>query len=493
MTGKKIIIIGAGFAGLASAALLGKAGHQVTILEKNDQAGGRARKWKKDGFTYDMGPSWYWMPDVFEQYFEKFGHQVSDFYELVRLDPSYRVFFKNNELLDIPASISELYTLFESIEKGSSILLEKFLKEAQYKYEVGMSEFVWKPSHSVLEFIDFRVVKSAFGLQMFSSIAKEVRAKFNNEKLRAILEFPVLFLGATPEDTPALYSLMNYADLSLGTWYPLGGMHKIVEAFVKIATDLRVDIICNQEVLSVVSKDGIIDKVVTADNEYSFDFVIAACDYQHFDQVILGSHQSVYSVDYWEKRVMAPSSLLFYLGLDTKLPDTIKHHNLFFDESFDLHANEIYKEPKWPTKPLFYLCASSKTDSTVAPRDMENVFLLMPLAPGLKDDQQKRDTYFDVMCKRIEERSSVDIREHIVYKRSFAMDDFKEEYNSFKGNAYGLANTLMQTAFLKPKMRSTRLKNLLYAGQLTTPGPGVPPSIISGLVAASEVQKYFNK
>lgn len=485
-------VIGSGFSGLAAASELAKLGYQVTILEKNSTIGGRARKFETNGFRFDMGPSWYWMPEVFEEYYARFGYKVSDFYELIRLDPSYRIFFDNNESLDIPASLDELYILFETIEEGSSIKLKKFLKEAQYKYEVGMSEFVWKPSHSILEFIDLRVAKSAFGLQMFSSIAKQVRANFKNEKLRALLEFPVLFLGATPEDTPALYSLMNYADLTLGTWYPKGGMHKIVEAFESIANQLNVNIICDQEVIAVKSNKSRISKLITTDNEYVFDFVIAACDYHHFDQNVLTSDQSSYSPNYWDKRVMAPSSLLYYLGLDRKLPESIKHHNLFFDESFNVHAQEIYKDPKWPTKPLFYLCASSKSDETVAPDNMENVFLLMPLAPGLKDDQQKREEYFDIMCRRIEERTSLNINEHIVYKRSFAMDDFQIEYNSFKGNAYGLANTLLQTAFLKPKMKSSKLDNLLYAGQLTTPGPGVPPSIISGLVAAGEVNKYYN-
>ena len=485
-------VVGSGFAGLAAASKLAQLGYNVTILEKNSTIGGRARKFEVDGFQFDMGPSWYWMPEVFENYYAQFGYKVSDFYELKRLDPSYKIFFKDNQHLNIPASIDELYQMFEDIEKGSSIKLKKFLKDAQYKYEVGMSEFVWKPSHSIFEFVDFRVVKSAFGLQMFSSIAKVVRSSFKNEKLRALLEFPVLFLGATPEDTPALYSLMNYADLSLGTWYPLGGMHKIVEAFEKIALELGVNILCNEEVTSVDSADGQITKLITEQNEYHFDHVIAACDYNHFDQKILDENQAQYSIDYWDKRVMAPSSLLFYLGVDKKLPDTVHHHNLFFDESFDLHAIEIYKDPQWPTKPLFYLCASSKSDNSVAPAGMENVFLLMPLAPDLEDSNDKREEYFDLMCDRIQKRVGFNLKDHIVFKRSFAMNDFQKEYNSFKGNAYGLANTLLQTAFLKPKMKSKKLKNLLYAGQLTTPGPGVPPSIISGLVAASEIHKYYN-
>ncbi len=488
----RIGVVGSGFAGLAAATELADKGYDVTVLEKNDSFGGRARKFEVDGFSFDMGPSWYWMPEVFKDYYERFGYKVSDFYDLKRLDPSYQIMFKNGESLNIPASLDDLYDLFEEIESGSSKKLAKFLEEAQYKYEVGMSEFVWKPSHNILEFADFRVLKSAFRLQMFSSISKQVRSLFKNEKLRALLEFPVLFLGATPQDTPALYSLMNYADLSLGTWYPMGGMNKIVEAFISIAKEKGVKLISSQNVISVSDNRSLITHLHTDKQTYQFDHIIAACDYHHFDQEILDSSQAQYSTEYWNNRSMAPSSLLYYIGLDIKLPDNIHHHNLFFDEDFDVHAMEIYKDPKWPTKPLFYLCSPSKTDTSVAPVGCENIFLLMPLAPDLEDDELQRNKYFDIMCDRVLERCSIDIRKHVLYKRSFAMKNFKEDYNSYKGNAYGLANTLLQTAFLKPKMKSKKLSNLYYAGQLTTPGPGVPPSIISGLVAANEIIKKYN-
>ncbi len=488
----KIGVVGSGFAGLAAATELADKGFDVTVLEKNDSFGGRARKFEVNGFSFDMGPSWYWMPEVFEDYYGRYGYSVSDFYDLKRLDPSYQIMFKNGESLNIPATLNDLYRLFEEIEPGSSKKLANFLDEAKYKYEVGMNEFVWKPSHNILEFVDTRVLKSAFKLQMFSSISKQVRSLFKNEKLRALLEFPVLFLGATPQDTPALYSLMNYADLSLGTWYPLGGMNKIVEAFTSIAKEKGVKLLASQNVVSVSDKNSTITHLHTDNQSHHFNYVIAACDYHHFDQQILNSSQSQYSSEYWDTRSMAPSSLLYYLGLDIKLPDNIHHHNLFFDEDFDTHATEIYKNPKWPSKPLFYLCSPSKTDTSVAPQGCENVFLLMPLAPGLQDDEDKRDIYFDIMCDRILERSSIDIRKHLLYKRSFAMENFKRDYNSYKGNAYGLANTLFQTAFLKPKMKSKKLSNLYYAGQLTTPGPGVPPSIISGLVAANEIIKKYN-
>ena len=487
MSKKKVVVIGSGFSGLASACCLAQGGIDVTVIEKNDSLGGRARKFEHEGFMFDMGPSWYWMPEVFDQFFEKFGKKVSDYYKLERLDPSYRVYFED-EYVDIPATMPELYKFFDFHEPGSSKALKKFLDEAEYKYEVGMEEFVWKPGHGLAEFIDIRVVKSLFKLQMFSSIDKQIRKLFKNPKLIKLLEFPVLFLGATPADTPALYSLMNYADLKLGTWYPQGGMHKIIEGMVSLAKELGVKFETNANVTGVSIEDKQVKSANSDTTKYDCDYLVASADYHHVDQHIMPEGYRNYSEDYWDKRTMAPSSLLFYLGLSSEV-EGIKHHNLFFDEDFDLHAEEIYKNPKWPTKPLFYICCPSKTDKNIAPKGKENMFLLIPLAPDLKDSEEMREKYFNIICNRIIDKVGVDIRPLVEFKRSYCMDDFKSDYNAYKGNAYGLANTLFQTAFLKPKLKNKHLQNVYYTGQLTTPGPGVPPSLISGQVVAAEILK----
>ncbi|MBD1392500.1 phytoene desaturase family protein [Mucilaginibacter glaciei] len=487
---KHVIVIGSGFSGLASACVLAKEGYKVTVLEKNDQAGGRARVWELDGFKFDMGPSWYWMPDVFENFFALFGKKPADFYDLKRLDPGYRVYYGKDDVLDVPADMGALEQLFDSIEPNSSVGLRKFLDQAAYKYKVGMGEYVFRPSHNITEFIDFNLVKKSLSMQLLTSMSSHVRKYFKDPKLIKLLEFPVLFLGATPKDTPAMYSMMNYADLSLGTWYPIGGMNEIVKAMVSIAESYGVEIRLSTEVTKIDVANKLVSLIKTTQGDFTADFVIAGADYEHVDQSLLNKPDRNYTEKYWDSRTMSPSSLLFYIGTDKKI-EGIQHHNLFFDEDFELHAKEIYKDPKWPSKPLFYVCCTSKTDPGAAPEGGENIFFLMPIAPGLEDDEATREKYFDMMINRFEHITGQSLRAHIVLKRSYALKDFKDDYHSFKGNAYGLANTLAQTAFFKPSMRAKHVKNMLYTGQLTVPGPGVPPALISGQIAALEAMKIL--
>lgn len=487
-----VFVIGSGFAGLSAATVLASKGYDVTILEKNDQPGGRARVWEVDGFKFDMGPSWYWMPDIFENYFNLFGKSVKDYYQLLRLDPAYRVYFGNEEIIDIPANMEELETLFEKHEKGSALQLRKFMNQAAFKYKTAMSDYVFRPSKSITEFIDFNLIIESLKIHMLTPMSKHVRKYFKNPKLIQLLEFPVLFLGATAQKIPAMYSLMNYADLSLGTWYPIGGMHEVVKAMVKLAEEKGVKLILNAEVKSIEINNNQATQITTSNGNFKADFIISGADYQHTDQKLLKPVYQNYSEKYWASRTMSPSSLLFYIGLDKKITG-IKHHNLFFDESLDKHAEEIYINPKWPEKPLFYVCCPSATDPSIAPEGKENLFFLIPLAPGLNDSEELRNKYYDIITERFEKLTGEKIKGHEIIKRSYAMNNFIEDYNSFKGNAYGLANTLKQTAFFKPAMHAKKIKNLLFTGQLTVPGPGVPPSLISGQVAASEAINYFKK
>ncbi|GAB3333017.1 phytoene desaturase family protein [Larkinella ripae] len=487
---KKVIVIGAGFAGLSAATSLADKGFDVTVLEKNAQAGGRARMFQQDGFTFDMGPSWYWMPDVFETYFGRFGKKPSDYYQLVRLDPSYAVIFGPDDTVQLPAGLEQLQAVFEEMEPGASGRLLDFLKQAAYKYEVGINQFVWKPSRRVSEFVSLKLLRDVLRLDVFQSFSSHVRKYFSNERLLQLMEFPILFLGATPQNTPAMYSLMNYAEISMGTWYPMGGMHEIVKAMVKLAEEKGVRIVLNHPVKQIGVTNGIANKVETYQGVFDADVVVAGADYQHVDSKLLAPEYRNYDDRYWKSRVLAPSSLLFYLGVTKRVP-RLQHHNLFFDEDFGLHAREIYEKPQWPTKPLFYVSAPSKTDSSVAPAGMENLFILIPVAPDLDDPDETRERYYNLVMDRLENYVGEPIRDHVIFKRSYAHSNFVADYHAFRGNAYGLANTLRQTAILKPGLKNKRVNNLFYTGQLTVPGPGVPPSLISGLVVADEVAKEF--
>ncbi|MEQ8360585.1 MAG: phytoene desaturase family protein [Cytophagales bacterium] len=487
---KKVIVIGSGFAGISVAANLAKSGFSVTVLEKNDQPGGRARSFESDGFLFDMGPSWYWMPEVFENFYQSFKKTASDYYNLIRLDPSYRVYFGEKDFLDIPAKMEELEELFDQLEPGSSKNLKKFISESAYKYEVGMRDLVHKPAKSLLEFADLRLLKGMLKMHVFQSISNYVKKYFSHPRLIQLLEFPVLFLGATPWKTPALYSLMNYADMALGTWYPMGGMHNIVKAMKDIAEEQGVTFITGTKVEAIKSVGRNVKGVFAGDHFYEADVVVGGADYHHIDQHLLAPNVRMYSDDYWQKRVMAPSSLIFYLGVDKKI-EGLQHHNLFFDQDFVKHAKEIYESPKWPENPLFYVCCPSKTDPAVAPEGKENLFILVPVAPDLEDNEEIREHYYNMVIERLEKLIGQKLKDDIIYKRSFAHKDFISDYNAFKGNAYGLANTLRQTAILKPALKNKKLNNLFYTGQLTVPGPGVPPSIISGQVVAKEINKAF--
>ncbi len=490
---KKVLVIGAGFSGLSAAAYLSAAGFSVDVYEKNESPGGRARQYTSpEGFLFDMGPSWYWMPEVFERFFRDFNASTSDFYSLKLLDPSFSIIFDKEDVMDIPADFNALTELFERTESGSGNKLIAFLKEAEYKYKAGVENLVYKPAHSFTEFTDLSTLSGVLRMQVFSSFSKHVRKYFSHPKLIALMEFPVLFLGAMPQETPALYSLMNYAGLKLGTWYPEGGFGRVALAMENVAKKNGARFHYNTPVEKIIVKGNSIHSVETAAGTVEVDAVIGAADYHHIEKKLLSIEHRGYSESYWDKKTFAPSSLIFYLGINKKV-SRLKHHNLFFDADLSVHSHEIYKDKKWPTDPLFYVCCTSKSDDSVAPEGCENLFLLMPVAPGLEDTPELRDKYFSIMLKRIQLFTGEDLSPHIISSRSYCISDFVSDYNAYKGNAYGLANTLMQTAFLKPKIKSRKIDNLYFAGQLTVPGPGVPPAIISGKVAAMETIKKFQK
>ncbi len=482
---KKVHIIGSGFSSLAAACYMSKLGYEVTVFEKNSTVGGRARQLKKDGFTFDIGPTWYWMPDVFERFFADFGKKPSDYYELKKLDPAYKVYFGENDSLTINGNLEEVYDVFEAEEKGSSEHLKKFLKSAKDNYATAIEDLVYKPGVSPLELVTPTTITRVS--QFFSTVRKEVRRKIKSKKLIQILEFPVLFLGAKPSNTPAFYNFMNYADFGLGTWHPKGGMYSVVTGMKKLAEDLGVEFITDSDIEKIHVSNRKVSGLRVNGAYIKSDLILSGADYHH-TETLLDKQYRQYSESYWEKKTFAPSSLLFYVGFDKKIKN-VEHHTLFFDTDFDEHARTIYDNPSWPEKPLFYASFPSITDASFSPEGKEAGVFLIPLAPGIEDTNEIREEYFKKIIKRLEVLTGQEVEKNIIFKESFCINDFVKDYNSYKGNAYGMANTLMQTAFLRPKIKSKKVENLYFTGQLTVPGPGVPPSLISGKITSELIEK----
>ncbi len=483
---KKIIIIGSGFSSLASSCYLAKQGYEVEIFEKNDTIGGRARQYKKEGFTFDIGPTWYWMPDVFERFFADFNKQPSDYYQLLKLSPAYKVFFGKEDEITIGDTLEKIYSEFDRIEPGSSKKLKKFIDQAKENYDIAIKDLVYRPGESPLELVTVETAKKLG--QFFSTIAREVRKEFKNKKLVQVLEFPVLFLGAKPSDTPAFYNFMNFADFGLGTWHPQGGMYQVILGIQRLAESLGVKLNTQQNVEKILVENNKACGIIANGKKHDADIVLSGADYHH-SETLLDQKYRQYSEKFWEKKTFAPSSLLFYVGFDKKL-ENVEHHTLFFDVDFEKHAHAIYDVNEWPEDPLFYASFPSKTDKNSAPVGKEAGIFLIPLAPGIKDEQELRQCYFDKIIDRFEKITQQNIKKNIIFKKSFCVNDFIEEYNSYKGNAYGLANTLLQTAFLRPKLKSKKVKDLYFTGQLTVPGPGVPPALISGKLVSDLIKKY---
>ncbi len=492
MKKNRLIVIGAGFGGLSAAALLARDGFKVTLLEKNEQTGGRARVWKKDGFVFDMGPSWYLMPEVFENYFNLFGKKPDDYYRLKRLDPNYRAFFGADKVVDVPAQRGEIDKLFDRLTPDGSKKLKEYLDVAQYQYNIAMQEFMYREYKTIFDFFNLKVITKGTRLKIFESFDKFARRYFEDADIRKILEYTVVFLGGSPNNTPGLYSIMSHVDFDLGVWYPCGGIGQLARAFTKLAEEQGVDILLNQDVKKIRVAQGNATHVVTDKGQFEADIVLVNADYQFAETTLLESDQRTYDQRYWDKKKMGPSAFLIYLGLNKKIAGLL-HHNLYLDPSWDEHFRSIFDEPEWPESPSYYVSCPSKTDRTVAPEGCENLFVLVPVAPGLHDNESIREKYFKKTLTHLEKLIGEPICDHIVVQRTYAHNDFKSDYNAFKGTALGMSHTLMQTAIFRPAHQSKKVANLFYTGSYNHPGIGVPMVMISSQIVRNEIRKAYGR
>lgn len=489
MTPKNVVVIGAGFGGLSAAAFLAKDGYNVTVIEKNNSVGGRARVWREAGFKFDMGPSWYLMPDAFETFFAEFGKKPSDYYQLHRLDPSYRIYFEN-EIVDISASLQKNIELFESIEPGAGQKLQEYLEQAKYQYEVSMKEFLYKDFRSVFDFFNKRMLTEGRKLHVFENLDAFTRRFFKSDKLRKILEYSMVFLGGAPKNTPALYSVINHADMNLGVWYPQGGFGAVAEAIKKLAEEYGAKFVFGEEVQAIQTQNGQATVVQTSKENYPCDIVVANADYHHVETQLLAPTDQSYSESYWQKRTLAPSAFIIYLGLNKKLHN-VQHHMLVLDHDWMRHFDDIFEKPAWPEHPSYYVCCSSVTDSEVAPSGSENLFFLVPIASGLQDTKDIRATYYDKIIAHFEKTIGQSVADAVVVKRTFSLNDFSADYNAFAGTALGLSHTLRQTSLFRPRTKSKKVSNLYFSGQFTQPGIGVPMTLISGQLTRDNVRQDY--
>lgn len=485
LAGESVAVVGGGVGGLSTACYLAEAGADVAVVEKNEQLGGKASRLERDGFRFDMGPSWYLMPDVFERFFADFDRRPEEYYQLERLDPHYRIFFKDGDRVDVTPDIEQTKRIFESYEPGAGETLERYLERAKVNYEVGMEHFVYEDRVSLRDYLDPDVARQARGLSLLGSMQDHVEGYFDHPKLQQIVQYSLVFLGGSPKNTPALYNLMSHVDFGLGVWYPEGGIGCVIDAIVELGGELGVEYHTDRPVTAITGRSGGF-KVETPKGPLLPELVVSNTDYAHTERELLPPEKRGYDDGYWESRTYAPSAFLLYLGVEGGIEE-LAHHTLVLPTDWDDHFERIFEAPQWPTDPAYYCCVPSKTDDSVAPEGYDALFVLVPIAPGLEDTPEIRRQYRDRVLEDLAENTGADLRDRIVMEESFSVSDFADRYNSYRGTALGLAHTIRQTSLFRPPHRSPKVEGLYFTGADTTPGIGVPMCLISGRLTGETV------
>jgi phytoene desaturase len=484
LAGESVAIVGAGFGGLSAACHLADRGADVEILERHDRVGGVANRIEVNGFSFDTGPSWYLMPETFERFFRAFDRSPDDYYELTRLDPQYRLFWRDGDRADVTADLDAVRDLFESYEDGAAAALDRYLEDAAEAYEVGMERFVYKDRSRLRDLVDLDVARSARGLTLLGTMDDHVAEFFEEPKLQQIVQYSLVFLGGSPHNTPALYSLMTHVDLELGVYYPKGGIYNVVEGIADLSRDLGVRF-STGEAVEWIDRAGEGFHLETESRTLSPDRVVCNANPAHVEQDLLPPAGRRYGEDYWDSRTYAPSAHMLYLGVRGSV-DPLEHHTLVLPEDWDPHFASIFDDPQWPDDPAYYVNVPSLTDDAVAPEGYEAVIVLVPVAPGLTDDGAAREQFRDRVLADLAEYTGVDLRDRIVVEREASVSTFAEQFGAPKGTALGLAHTLRQTGPLRP-VRRGGFERIYYTGSFTGPGIGVPMTLVSGEQTADAV------
>lgn len=488
----KVAIVGSGFGGLSAAALLARDGFEVQVFEKNEGPGGRASTYEEGGYAFDMGPSWYLMPDVYGKFFAEFGAKPEDYFPLRRLDPAYRVFFGSEKSVDVPADIEKTYALFDSFEPGGAEKLRRYLDSAAEKYDLSVNELLYRDYRSILDFLSGRLIMEGAKLHVFENLDSFVSHHFDSDEAKKIVEYSIGFLGGSPKNTPSFYHIMSHIDLTLGVFYPEGGMRAVVGALHRLAEEQGARFFFDEPVTRILVEDGAAAGVETAKGSFEADIVLVNADYPFAELHLLDDRHRTYDARYWEKRVLAPSAFVVYLGVNRRFPG-LAHHTLFLDEDWEAGFDTLFDPAKaaWPDRPSYYVNVPSRTDQTAAPEGCDTLFILVALAPGLEDTPERREAFYRQIMDDLEQKLGEDVRSAVEVKRIFALEDFEDRYNAYHGTALGLSHTLFQTALWRPSHTSKRVANLYYSGHYTHPGIGVPMTLISSTLVARELAERY--
>jgi 1-hydroxy-2-isopentenylcarotenoid 3,4-desaturase len=493
LTQKTAVVIGGGIAGLATAALLAKAGMSVKLFESRDSVGGRASLWEKDGFRFDMGPSWYLMPDAFEQFFNLMGTTADKELKLERLSPAYQT--RNEGLGDklmMSENLDEIKAMFEGIEKGSGAKLQEYLESAESAYDLSIKHFLYTNFRDPRSFFhkDVLAKMGTFVKLLLTSLYDFSGKYVKDERLKKMLNFPAVFLGASPYKTPSMYHLMTHVDMNQGVFYPQGGLYTVIEAIERLAKANGVEIHTSSPVTKILSQDGKAKGVLVGNQEYLADTVIASADLQFVETQLLDDKDRSLPQKWWDNKTPGPSAMLLYLGVKGKI-EQLDHHTLLYTRDWAKNFAEVFKKADGksiiPNPASLYICMPSKTDASVAPEGYENIFVLVPIAAdpsiGRGGIDRAGDESFELEADRIIEQVAnwceiPDLAERIVVRRTMGPKNFEDELNAWSGTALGMAHTLTQSAFFRPKNYSKKVKNLFYTGHNTIPGIGLPMCLI---------------